>query len=202
MGNMDNMIFDESILPPEQQETMKIIETELISVLKEKNHSDVIRFWEPEERIPDEEILKKYSRIYSVELTSEYDKKCRKTIFKRTIIAKNWKYNDNHLVNTTYMGLPYEIQKKLIVWSKDSHKFLEKVVKEKLGYHIRMIRFDFLLQEDQTFIIPYLPLCSFYLTKNEKDKKEILMPVYLEEITTLFNRLRQMHASFSNNPPS
>lgn len=197
MGNMDSMIFDESILPPEQQETMRIIELELISVLKAKNHSDFIRFWEPEERIPDEEILKKYSRIYSVELTSEYDKKFHKTIFKRTIIAKNWKYNDNPLVNTTYMGLPYEIQKKLIVWSKDSHKFLENIMKNKLGYHIRMIRFDFLLQEDQTFIIPYLPLCSFYLTKNEKDKREIPMPVYLEEITQLFNLIRRMH-----NPPS
>lgn len=200
---MLNIDFDENKLTPEQKETMKTIELELISVLKSKNPSDLIRFWEPHERKPDAEIEKIYPRIYSVELCTEYNKKFRRNLFKRTILSKNWKYMENPLINATYLELPFENQKKLIVWSKDSYKFLEKTIKERLGYSLKTIRFDFLLEEDDTFTIPYLPLFNIGLTRNPNDKQLVSFYVYLEEITKVFELVKQMHSGSSkNNSPS
>lgn len=195
MGMLD-LDYDETKLTPEQKETMETIELELISMLKSKNPSNLIRFWESHERKTDAEIEKIYPKIYSVELTTEYSKKYNRTIFKKTIIAKNWKYMDNPLINATYLEIPFEVQKKLIAWSKDSYRFLEKLINEKLGYSLRTTRFDFLLETDNTFSIPYLPLCNIVLTRKPKDKQIVPFHVYLEEITHIFEIIKNMH-SFS-----
>ena len=115
-------------------------------------------------------------------------------------MSKNWKYMENPLVNATYLELDVQDQKKLILWSKDSYKFLENAIKEKLGYSLKTIRFDFLLEEDGTFTIPYLPLFNIALARNPKDKQLIPFYSYLAEITQVFELIKQMHSR--SNPPS
>lgn len=182
------MDFNQGILTEKQLQTMKLIEEEMISLLKVENPSDFIRFWEIEERITGD-YTENVELLYSCGITTEYKKKIRKLI-QKSMMAKNFEYFDNSYINKIFMKISPEIQAKIIIWGKAGYRILSKYF-ERFGYVLRAVRFDFIPVEQEKFVIPYLPLANIRLSR-KPNSNIISLNDYIADVTELFEQLAEM----------
>lgn len=187
MENFENN-FDLSILTPKQMQTMKLIEEEMNSLLKVENSSDFIRFWENNERIPGD-YTEECEPLYSCGITTEYKKKIKKLV-QKTVMAKNFVFTQDLNLNRIYMGLPLEIQSKIIVWSKCGYKILSKYF-ERFDYVLRAVRFDFIPEDENHFVIPYLPMANIFLSK-KPNSNIISLNDYIAETTEIIEKVAEI----------
>lgn len=197
MAKTLEMEFNLEALSESEKRTMEQIEEDIITLLKNESDSEFIRFWEPEERIPDKEIEQKYKTIYSCGLSKEYRKKIRKLVFTTPIIAKNWLYMDNFLSNSAYNQLSLAEQQKLIIWSKDCYRILSKYFKDKLNLILKGVRFDFIPMEDGKYEVPYLPLCNVRLSKTNNGPI-VSLNDYIADFTDLLKKVEEMQLQMKN----
>lgn len=180
------------------------IEEELIALIKKDAICTRLRFWEPEERRSDDEILAENENIFFVKVFYTYKKNAKKPSIHLEIGA----HNDllaHTLLNEVVFSLSPETISELKIWSKKAARIVANYFK-KNSYFLTEIRFDLVPNnKDLTeFIIPYLPLESISFSKNLHDakiKKAVSLDEYLNKYISDMNALNDFLTArnFSSN---
>ncbi|MBR3002389.1 MAG: hypothetical protein IKF38_02330 [Clostridia bacterium] len=158
----------------EYEKTEAKIQEELISRISESvaDNYPFIRFWKPEERVEDDEILEKYETIYSIEVRYEYPKATKIPVVK-TFVMKDFRVFDiSNRVVLIILELDPEILSKLRIWSRHAaHEVYRYFLEEEL-YYLKAIRFDFLPENKSKtkFAIPNLALEHIQFSQTKKGK--------------------------------
>lgn len=136
----------------EEMETM--IQDNLIELIKANVENPRIRFWEPYERIPEEEILRTYPVVYNLNIYVKYAAKKNK---KNTISITIGKDFRDAIWGTI---LSNDAKSALRAFGRAATKVLYQHFIDKYSIYLGKIRFDLLTLDNENFMIPNIELES------------------------------------------
>ena len=162
----------DKVLSHEEMQTQ--IQEEIIKQIKDAIGDSLIRFWKPEERIPDDVILEMYPIIYNIYAGYEYNKKSHKTRFS-VVIGKNFEAVRSVLpvYRQFHLRLEQQTIKYLISWGHKAALAVNSYFQENDNYALKKVRFD-LLPDGENFIIPDLPLENVYFYNPSKGMNTLI----------------------------
>ena len=147
----------------------KEIQEEFIKVINKSVPNDYIRFWEPAERITDDEIFEKYDTIYNAWVTYTYKKGSKKPSIT-AIIGRDFDATYNKLLNLTLLNLNSENIKKIKFWGKAAASCINQYLLDRNDYFLREVRFDFIsdITGKAHFVVPNIPLMNVHFSERPR----------------------------------
>ena len=145
------------------------IQENFIKAIKSSVTSELIRFWEPNERISDDEIVEKYPKVYNIWVNYNY-KKGSKRPGITAIVGRDFDATGNSLINAALLDIDLSIITKFKSWSKIAAGAINKYLMERNDYFLREIRFDLLpdLENEGKFIVPNIPLINVHFSESRR----------------------------------
>lgn len=147
----------------EEMETM--VQDELINLIKEKVNHPQVRFWEPSERISDDEILATYPVVYNIFIDITHTSKKNKQNVIEIQIGKNFQ------TKLFGVNLPHEVTASFRAFGRTAAKILYTYFLERNSLYVGKIRLDVIPVDDNgNFVIPNLVLSdNIFLYKSILD---------------------------------
>lgn len=162
------------------REEMKTkIQEEIIGEIKKELTDEFpkIRFWLPEERIDDDEILDTYPNIYNIYVTQPTFKPGNKKPVSAVLVGRNFDASRYAVLNNIYIGLTTDTVVYLKTWGRRASIIIHNYLNEKGDYHLKDLRFDLLPDsKKENFVIPNLPLenIHFYYPFGKSNKFNVI----------------------------
>lgn len=149
---------------------MKIeIQENFIKAVKTSVNSENIRFWEPDERISDDEIEDKYPKIYNIWVYYNY-KKGSKRPAVTAVVGSDFNAAKNIFLNATILDIDTSVITKFKTWAKAAASSINVYLQDRNDYFLREIRFDLLpdLENEGNYIVPNIPLTNVHFSENRR----------------------------------
>lgn len=170
------------------REEMKVlIQEEIIGEIKKELEEEFprIRFWLPEERIDDDEILNTYHNIYNIHVTQPTFKPGNKKPVSAVMIGKNSKPTGYSIIHKIYLGLEQDTVSYFRIWGHKASDIIHNYLVNTGDYHLKYVRFDIIPidKKMENFFIPNLPLenIHFYYPFGSNKIKKVDINAYLDE---------------------
>lgn len=188
----------------EEMETM--VQDELINLIKEKVNHPQVRFWEPSERITDDEIYAEYPVVYNIFVFITCTTKRNKHNTINIKIGKD--FSDIFF----RVDLPDKAISALKAFARSATNILYTYFLERDSMYLGKVRFDVLTKDKEHFVIPNLVLVqNIFLydsvvkanmshnRQNEDDVDRIPYNEYVETRIEDYVAEQEFHKSVNNS---
>ena len=158
------------------------IQESIISLIRANVESDYVRIWTPEERIFNDDELRKKYEIYIVENFFTYKKQAKKPLVE-TLLTKEDENTSIDLYNTIFIRLSNESAGRLKNWSRKAANVIRTYLEDRYSVFLRETNFFFLPDENkENFIVPNILLENLYVS-TQKRSNDITSADFLAETT-------------------